>query len=50
MVARFAEMMFLGGISFDLDTAVEQLTLLWANSLGIKYNAARSARSRSDVA
>jgi AcrR family transcriptional regulator len=50
MVARFAEMMFLGGISFDLETAVEQLTLLWANSLGIKYNAARSARSRSDVA
>jgi hypothetical protein len=50
MVARFAEMMFLGGISFDLDTAVEQLTLLWANSLGIKHNAARGARSRSDVA
>jgi AcrR family transcriptional regulator len=50
MVARFAEMMFLGGISFDLDTAVEQLTLLWANSLGIKYNAVRGARAKSDVA
>jgi AcrR family transcriptional regulator len=50
MVARFAEMMFLGGISFDLDTAVEQLTLLWANSLGIKYNTVRGARAKSDVA
>jgi AcrR family transcriptional regulator len=50
MVARFAEMMFLGGISFDLDTAVEQLTLLWANSLGIKYNVPRGTRTKSDVA
>ncbi len=50
MVARFAEMMFLGGMSFDLDEAVEQLTLLWANSLGIKHNAGSSTRSRSDVA
>jgi AcrR family transcriptional regulator len=50
MVARFAEMMFLGGISFDLDTAVEQLTLLWANSLGIKHERGSSGRSRSDVA
>jgi len=35
MVARFAETMFIGGGSYDIDTAVEQLTLLWANSLGI---------------
>jgi AcrR family transcriptional regulator len=49
MVARFAEMMFLGGISFDLDTAVEQLTLLWANSLDIKYNTVRGTRAKSDV-
>jgi AcrR family transcriptional regulator len=35
MVARFAEVMFIGGGSYDLDTAVEQLTLLWANALGM---------------
>ena len=35
MVAKFAEMMFIGGMKFDLDTAVDQLTLLWANALGI---------------
>jgi AcrR family transcriptional regulator len=35
MVARFAETMFVGGGSYDLERAVEQLTLLWANSLGI---------------
>jgi AcrR family transcriptional regulator len=50
MVARFAETMFLDGISFDLDTAVEQLTLLWANSLGIKDKMVRSAHAESDVA
>jgi hypothetical protein len=50
MVARFAEMMFIGAMGFDLDTAVEQLTLLWANSLGISDNAAQSARGESDVA
>jgi AcrR family transcriptional regulator len=50
MVARFAEMMFLGGMSFDLDEAVEQLTLLWANSLGIEHNAGSSTPARSDVA
>lgn len=35
MVAKFAEMMFIGGATFDLPAAVEQLTLLWANALGI---------------
>jgi hypothetical protein len=49
MVARFAETMFIGGQSFDLNEAVEQLTLLWANALGIKHNAAR-ARARDSVA
>jgi AcrR family transcriptional regulator len=49
MVARFAETMFIGGQSFDLHEAVEQLTLLWANSLGIKHNVSR-ARARDSVA
>jgi hypothetical protein len=40
MVARFAETMFIGGGSYDIETAVEQLTLLWANSLGITETAA----------
>ena len=39
MVARFAEMMFVGGQAFDLNVAVEQLTLLWANALGIDASA-----------
>jgi AcrR family transcriptional regulator len=50
MVAKFAEMMFVGGSKFDLDGAVEQLTLLWANSLGIRENSTRSSRARSSIA
>ena len=50
MVAKFAEMMFIGGSKFDLDGAVEQLTLLWANSLGIRDNSSRRARAKSGVA
>ena len=46
MVARFAEMMFIGGAKFDMDTAVEQLTLLWANALGIKENRSRRQASK----
>jgi AcrR family transcriptional regulator len=38
MVARFAETLFVGGGKYDLETAVEQLTLLWANALGITEN------------
>jgi AcrR family transcriptional regulator len=38
MVAKFAEMMFIGGARFDLQTAVDQLTLLWANALGVRDN------------
>lgn len=40
MVAKFAEMMFIGGARFEMETAVEQLTLLWANSLGLTEDAA----------
>jgi AcrR family transcriptional regulator len=50
MVAKFAEMMFIGGQAFELDTAVEQLTLLWANSLGIKENALHATRAKTGVA
>jgi len=32
-------MMFVGGQAFDLNVAVEQLTLLWANALGIDASA-----------
>jgi AcrR family transcriptional regulator len=35
MVARFSEQMFVGGGEFDEAVAVEQLTLLWANALGL---------------
>jgi hypothetical protein len=35
MVARFAENLFLAGHRFDLETAIDQLTILWANALGI---------------
>jgi AcrR family transcriptional regulator len=41
MVIRFAEDLFFGTVEFDLDTAVEQLTLLWANALGLKANGRR---------
>jgi AcrR family transcriptional regulator len=43
MVAKFAEMMFIGGAQFDMEAAVEQLTLLWANALGLQDNAPRTA-------
>lgn len=35
MVARFAETMFVAGGRYTFDAAVEQLTLLWANALGM---------------
>lgn len=36
MVARFAEEMFIRGGDFEINEAVEQLTLLWCNALGIE--------------
>lgn len=36
MVAWFADHMFTEDTSFTLDEAVEQLTVLWANALGVK--------------
>jgi AcrR family transcriptional regulator len=51
MVAKFAEMMFIGGNAFDLDMAVEQLTLLWANALGIRSDtSARAGRAKRGAA
>lgn len=50
MVAKFAEMMFIGGAQFDMQGAVEQLTLLWANALGLSPDAAdqkRRAKART---
>ncbi|OAA27945.1 transcriptional regulator [Frankia sp. EI5c] len=38
MVAYFADLLFNteNGAGFDLDTAVDQLTVLWANALGVR--------------
>jgi hypothetical protein len=50
MVAKFAEMMFIGGQAFELSAAVDQLTLLWSNALGIRQNAARGGHVSNSVA
>ncbi|TDC72084.1 TetR/AcrR family transcriptional regulator [Actinomadura sp. GC306] len=50
MVAKFAEMMFIGGAQFDMQGAVEQLTLLWANALGLSPEADEKARTRTGAA
>jgi AcrR family transcriptional regulator len=52
MVARFAETMFVGGGGYDQEVAVEQLTLLWANALGLQENrpAKRAPRKAAPVA
>ena len=43
MVARFAELWMVQGYrDYDFDEAVEQLTDLWANALGIEPSASRS--------
>jgi AcrR family transcriptional regulator len=46
MVAKFAETMFVGGGGYDHETAVEQLTLLWANALGLREEAPARGRTR----
>jgi AcrR family transcriptional regulator len=50
MVAKFAETMVIGGAKFDLPVAVEQLTLLWANALGIKENRSRRSSEKQGAA
>jgi hypothetical protein len=52
MVARFAELWLVQGYrEYDFDEAVEQLTRLWANALGLREEpptpaAARARRAR----
>jgi AcrR family transcriptional regulator len=53
MVARFAEALFIGGSrpsKNDLETAVDQLTLLWSNALGLMENAAQNPKGKVGVA
>ncbi|GAA2121443.1 TetR/AcrR family transcriptional regulator [Actinomadura napierensis] len=50
MVAKFAEMMFIGGARFAMNEAVEQLTLLWANALGLDPDAEGKASAESGKA
>jgi AcrR family transcriptional regulator len=49
MVAKFAEMMFIGGARFEMEAAVEQLTLLWANALGLPEAPTRPSRRRGSA-
>ncbi len=37
MVATFADALFAGRWKYDFDTAVEQLSILWANALGVAH-------------
>jgi AcrR family transcriptional regulator len=47
MVARFAEIWLVQGYrEYDFDEAVEQLTLLWGNALGLEPEPARARRPR----
>jgi hypothetical protein len=44
MVARFAELWLVQGYrEYDFDNAVDQLTILWANALGLQEGVARAA-------
>ena len=47
MVARFAETMFVAGGRYNFDVAVDQLTLLWANSLGLTSEVKLGRRAKS---
>jgi hypothetical protein len=47
MVARFAEIWLVQGYrEYDFDDAVEQLTLLWGNALGLEPEPALPTRRR----
>jgi AcrR family transcriptional regulator len=55
MVATFADALFAGRWKYDFDTAVEQLSFLWANALGVQHpkparRAARRAAPRTSAA
>ncbi len=47
MATRFAYLMFGLHETFDFETAVEQLTRLWANALGIKERPAPTRRTKA---
>ena len=48
MVATFADALFEGRWKYDFETAVEQLSILWANALGVpRPEAARTTRRRA---
>jgi AcrR family transcriptional regulator len=48
MVARFAELWLVQGYrEYDFDKAVEQLTILWSNALGLAEEAAPARRPRA---
>ena len=49
MVAAFAAALFGAGAPFEFEQAVEQLTILWANALGIA-RPARDQRERAGLA
>ena len=47
MVARFAELWLVQGYrEYDFDAAVEQLTILWGNALGLSEESPSRRRSR----
>jgi AcrR family transcriptional regulator len=51
MVARFADTLFAPGAKYDFNTAVEQLSILWANALGLPRPAPAARKSpRKDAA
>jgi AcrR family transcriptional regulator len=49
MVARFAEQMFVGGGKYDLESAIDQLTLLWCNALGLSGPVTKGTASTNGV-
>jgi AcrR family transcriptional regulator len=44
MVAAFASALFVSGAPYDFEQAVEQLTILWTNALGIRRTGSSGAR------
>jgi hypothetical protein len=47
MVARLAELWLVQGYrDYDFDEAVEQVSILWANALGLNYDSPPGARIR----
>ena len=49
MVARFAEQMFVGGGKYTQDRAIDQLTLLWCNALGLSPDVGKRKTSANST-